>query len=327
MDKVHRFRVFVSYSHEDRQLARKVVDALREKNVLPIWDDDIRPGAPFSDAIKGLISHAHLFMPIITPNAQQRPWVHQETGYAMAINIPVLPVAVNSLPSEMTAQLQAITVKDDFSDVAERLAEVDIERVVFPPPSRPTSIVEVADWPETRTELIAQYANQVMELGDHGYVRQRGALSSFCIPDKGVDDPVWALREGKYARSHYYHTLQREERRTLELHARERGCSLIINPEAIYYGRNKVGSEALRVRLATLLEFRRKVASRHLTQRIRGKYANSRRLVRSRVHGAAPRRRLSADAVYLARADCIAPSAQVRSGIRRTVQGGRPWSE
>lgn len=257
---MHRFRVFVSYSHEDRQHAERVVDVLRNKMELePIWDSDIRPGSPFSDAIKGLISHAHIFMPIITKNSQERPWVHQETGYAMAVNIPVLPIAVNTLPTEMTAQLQAITVKEDFSDLTERLLETNIEQVVFPPPARPASIVEVADWPETRTELIAQYANRVVELGAYGRVRQRGAMSSFCLPDKDVNDPVWAERDGNSLRSHYYHLLQREERRALELHARACGCWLIIDPSRPF-DLNKLGPCAGKKRLETLLEFLRSMA-------------------------------------------------------------------
>lgn len=253
---MHPFRVFVSYSHEDRGLAEQAVKVLRQIGLEPIWDKDIRPGAPFSDAIRGLISHAHIFMPIITKNSQERPWVHQETGYAMAINIPVLPIAVSTLPQEMTAQLQAVTVMEDFSDLFERLQEVNIEQVVIPPPARPGSIVEVADWPETRTELIAQYANRVVELGAYGYLRHRGALSSFCLPDKDMNDEVWERREGNRLRSHYYHLLQREERRALELHARARGCSLIIDP-SIHFDITKLGPLAIKTRLETLLEFLR----------------------------------------------------------------------
>jgi hypothetical protein len=60
---------------------------------------------------------------------------------------------------------------------------------------------------------------------------QRGAFSSFCIPDAELDDPVWRQREGSHRRSDYYHSLQREERRALESHVRQAGCRLIIDPE------------------------------------------------------------------------------------------------
>ncbi len=37
----HPFRVFVSYSHGDRNKARRVVDALGELGLRPLWDEDI----------------------------------------------------------------------------------------------------------------------------------------------------------------------------------------------------------------------------------------------------------------------------------------------
>jgi hypothetical protein len=210
---MHRFRVFLSYLHEDRELARQVVNVLEAMGLEPVWDRDIHPGSPFTDAIKGLIAHAHVFMPLVTENSQKPPWVHQETGYAMALDIPVLPLAVGNLPGEMIAQLQAIRVEPDLSDLEQRLREVNVEEVVFPPPQRSRAIVQVADWPETRAELMARSADRVAQLGQYCYLRQRGALSSFSIPDRHIDDPVWDAREGDRKRSPYYRSLLRQERR------------------------------------------------------------------------------------------------------------------
>jgi hypothetical protein len=249
------FRVFVSYAHEDRDKAEKVVTILEDMGLQPVWDKDLRPGMAFAESIKGLITHVHVFMPLITENTKQRPWVHQETGYASALNIPVLPIALGSLPAEIIAQLQAISVEPDLSDLAERLQEANIEQVVFPPPLSPRSIVEVVDWPETRTELMGQYANRVIEFNAHGKVRQRGGLSSFSIPDKDVDHPIWKWRDGNSPRSRYYHNLQREERVALESHARFDGCGcdLIIDLTLDFtqLGRSDVTS----CRLKPLLEF------------------------------------------------------------------------
>lgn len=249
---MHHFRIFVSYASEDRQLAGILVSALRDLKLEPVWDKDIRPGTPFTDAIKGLISHVHVFMPVITDNSQKRPWVNQETGYAMALNIPVLPVAVNTLPAEMISQLQAISVNADGTDLAEKLSEINFEQLVSPPPPKPQSTVEIADWPETRTELMARYANLIIELGSYGQLRQRGALSSFCIPNKDIDHQAWKDREGPYPRSRYFLSLLREERRALEKHVRERGCLLMIDPAMEF---SKVGVTARRARLESLQEF------------------------------------------------------------------------
>lgn len=254
----HPFRVFISYSHEDRKLAVQLNDALRGLKLEPVWDKDIRPGTPFSDAIKGLIANAHLFMPLISENSQQRPWVHQETGYAMAINIPVLPVAFGNLPGEMISQLQAISVRlksaDEFdeTDLIEQLNRINIEHLVLSRPVRATAIVEVADYPEERTEMMAACANRVMDLGSNGHLRQRGALSSFSIPNRVLSDPIWKLREDS---SQFYRNLLRNERIALEEHARKSGCSLMLDPEEAMAKMSRDNPTRMRARLTTLLEF------------------------------------------------------------------------
>lgn len=252
IQKGHPFRVFVSYSHEDQRSADTVVATLQGMGLEPLWDKNIRPGMPFTDEIKGLITHAHLFVPLITKHSRERPWVHQETGYAMALNIPVLPLAVGRFPGEMIAQLQAVKVRADLRDLAAQLRAVNIERIVSPLSSRLPKISEVADVPERRTELLAQCARRVEELGFYGQLRQRGALSSFCIPDCDVNSRVWNQREGTTRRTPYYRQLQREERQALERHARNQGCSLIIDPTM---NLDKRGRGITHTRLSTLLEF------------------------------------------------------------------------
>lgn len=247
-----RFRVFLSYSHSDRGLADGVAEALRQVNLEPIYDRHIRPGTAFTDSIKGLIAHAHIFMPLITEHARERPWVHQETGYAMALNIPVLPLAIGQLPGEMISQLQAVQVKPDLSDLPERLREINWEHIVMPPPSRSLAMVEVADWPEKRVEFMALYASRVLELGHHERVRQRGGLSSFSIPDADIEDPIWKARDGRFPRSDYYHHWLRQERQMLERHAREAGCDLLIDPTVETSG---LADESRRVRLECVLAF------------------------------------------------------------------------
>jgi len=250
---MYPLRVFISYSHDDRKLARQVAEILESMGLIPVYDvKDIGASSAFTDSIKSLIAHAHVFMPLITKHSQKRPWVHQETGYAIAMNIPVLPVAIEKLPGQMIAQLQAISVKRNLKVLKNRLEEAGMERIVITYKSAPHTLVEVADWPEKRAEMMAQFANAVAGPAKYGMLRQRGALSSFCLPDKDTDDPIWDLREGYQLRSHYYRNLLREERRALELHAREYGCYLIIDPAIDFSSRGPFVTQA---RLSTLLDF------------------------------------------------------------------------
>lgn len=252
---MNQFRVFVSYSRKDKLLAKQLVSILKDHmGFTALWDKDFLPGTRFDAAIKNRISCAHLFMPLLTKNSQERPWVHQETGYALALGIPVLPVAVNTVPSEMIASLHAITVKPDLSNLGKKLQEVNFEQVVLSPLSEPHSMIEIADWPDERTKMMAQYANRVVkDFSEYGCVRQRGAFSSFSIPDKGERNPIWKLFDGNTPRPGHHHELQQQERRALEQHARARGVYLIIDPtlnlEVVR------GPLAVKTRLQILFEF------------------------------------------------------------------------
>jgi hypothetical protein len=246
------FRIFLSYSHDDMEMVKQASDSLTRLGYTAVWDKHIRPGMRFTDTIKDLIHHAHIFMPLITESSSKRPWVHQETGYAMALNIPILPVAVDSVPGEMAAQLLAMVVKSDFSDFAEKIAEINLEQVVFAQQGQAFSNIEISDWAERRTDMLAGYARRVIEMGAYGKIRQRAALSTFSIPDKDTDNPIWARRDGNFPRSPYYHELQRAERRQFEIHARLAGCDLMVDPT---FGLERNGPEATQTRLRILLQF------------------------------------------------------------------------
>src|SRR5688572_5639910 len=110
----NRFRVFVSYSHSDSRLLDKVRKHLeKELNCDVRCSETLRPGSGFSQQIKEEISHAHLFVPIVTEISSTGGWVHQEIGFAMAMNVPILPLAIGQLPQGMAEGLQAICFVDD----------------------------------------------------------------------------------------------------------------------------------------------------------------------------------------------------------------------
>ncbi len=226
------FRVFISYTHEDKTLIQQVDAILRENGLVPVWDQDIRPGKYFTDEIKRQIATAHVFMPLITAHSRTRPWVHQEIGFANGIDIPVLAIALDTLPEGMIAGIQALDLHGDLSALSHRLKEARIDGLVLPVDhqselQRLAVSSEVADFPEQRTELLLRHARGIP---GPARVRQRAMFSSFSLPSGGPDDPQWApMRHGAYG-SDYFRDLLSQERRVLEGHAREGGCSLILHP-------------------------------------------------------------------------------------------------
>src|SRR4051812_17302682 len=105
---MYPFRIFISYSHEDKKAVEGIDIVLRREGLTPVWDKEVKPGTSFTDSIKRQISTAHLFMPLLTRGSQDRPWVHQEIGFAIGIDVPVLPIALDQLPGEMVAAIQAL---------------------------------------------------------------------------------------------------------------------------------------------------------------------------------------------------------------------------
>jgi hypothetical protein len=247
----HPFRVFVSYTRSDRPLAERLVEVLELLNLVPLWDRDFRPGTSFTEAIKEKIASAHLFMPLITQASTQRPWVHQETGYAMGLGIPILPVAVNTLPDEMIAELQALAVKPTLEDLERQLRALDLEQIVLPP-DFPLSTSEVVDRPEERTALLVRYGKRLLDEGEHGQVRQRGIFSSFSLPAADPREAIWDRVDGPHTRTPYHRQLLREERHVLERHARVAGCALLIDP---FIDFTPVGPAAHRAQLEVLIAF------------------------------------------------------------------------
>ena len=88
-----------------------------------LWDRSFALGSGFHEQIKTQIAYAHVFIPIITPSSSARGWVHQEIGYAIAMNVPVLPVALKELPDAMIGPLHAVMLRnqDDINRLGEHL--------------------------------------------------------------------------------------------------------------------------------------------------------------------------------------------------------------
>ena len=245
-------RVFISYSHSDLPLVERIVGAVERAGLEPIWDEKFMGGPAFLDQVKLFIAHAHVFVPLLTEVSLNRGWVHQEIGYALAMGVPVLPVADGALPGEMIQGLNAIRVKPD--EVEKQLTKEIFERLIGHHQDTSLAHYHCAESLEERTTLIIRYANSVLNLfsGQTGCVRQKAALSSFHLPKEVVSHDVWKKRTGQVARSMYACKLLRRERVALEKHVKGSGCKLIIDPTLNFAS---FGCDAKKVRLKTLLDF------------------------------------------------------------------------
>lgn len=247
------YRIFVSYSHENKAEADIVRNYLESKDMGQklMSDHNLTPGMPFTDEIKRYIAYSHLFIPIVTEKSSTRPWVHQEIGYAMGLGIPVLPLAIGQLPEGMTHSIHAVTVKNDLSDLKDRLTPEVLEQIVDRADEVSTATSQCAQSLIDRTRMIVQYARDVRYFGEAGHVRIRAAFSSFTMPREHASHPIWDLRDGDRHRCKEERSQLRREREILETHARSAGCSLILEPKAV----KGHSPESTAVRLEILVDF------------------------------------------------------------------------
>lgn len=248
---MEKYRVFISYSHTNLDDVLQLAEILRQIGLMPLYDANIQPGTSFDDSIRKYIAHSHVFMPFITRESSEKGWVHQEIGYAMALNIPVLPVSREELPEAMIDRLHAITLDENLSNAREKL-DYAVFRNLVEGCTPEMSTYWCTEQPPERAVMMARMADDVRSMGYTGMLRQKGGISSFQIPDRPISHRIWTQRYHTVLKNDYHCKCQLGERKALEAHARANGCRLIINPTIITRLYSPI---AQRARLSTLLDF------------------------------------------------------------------------
>jgi hypothetical protein len=250
-------RVYISYSHSDRNIVDRLSDALEQAGVRPMWDRDLEPGTGFSEQIQSFITNAHVFLPLITPNSDNRPWLHQEIGYAVALGKPVIPVTTSTAPEGLISGVQSVQLQADLADASEKLTYERFERLVEGARSRP-ALFECTEDNFRRALLLASYADTVWKIGKYGQVCQTASLTTFHLPERGEADPIWrSYFPATPDNNILFHALHCE-RVSLQRHAQARGCQLILDPvhrlDAVYH---RHGPASVNTRVKGLIRFLR----------------------------------------------------------------------
>ena len=162
----NKIRVFISYSHQNEAIANNIYAVLKEI-VEIIWDKDLIAGSGFHDQIKDAIASAHIFMPIITKESSTRGWVHQEIGYAMALNIPVLPVTTENLePGGMMQMIHAVKIDENAENLGIFFSLNTFQALLKNANTIPMYLC--AHLPEERTRLITEFADKISSINKNG---------------------------------------------------------------------------------------------------------------------------------------------------------------
>lgn len=279
-------RVFISYSHEDKDKAEKLEKHLFSEGLFPIRDSGIQVGEAFSDEIKEMIERSHVFMPLVTPKSITSPWVQQEIGYAEALHVPVFPINVNNEPAAMNEQIHRVEISTDSWECTDKLEEEFNERLKYEVvhdlvkracKRKKHGRYDCATYWIERQELLARLIETASKEGcilkekaqenvksmgksfDERVwrLRQRSRFSSFSIPDANPNSNAWKLRNQGRFRSYEERELLRRERKAIEAYMECFGFDLIVDIGPEEHGSSVRGHAAVEtlMRLRLLVSF------------------------------------------------------------------------
>lgn len=104
--------IFISYSHKDKDYARKLADALEQQG-FPVWiDDRIDYGSKWPRAIQENLDKCGAFIVVMTPRSYESDWVQNELSRAQEKGKPIFPLLLegdNWLPVQ---SVQYVDVHD-----------------------------------------------------------------------------------------------------------------------------------------------------------------------------------------------------------------------
>jgi hypothetical protein len=266
-----RYRIFISYSSNDKDQKDILSKILKKNNLCPISNSEFTLGHGFLDQIKKFIAHAYVFMPVISKSSNESGWVHEEIGLAIAHNIPVLPIVIeeDSLPTDMIQELQAIRsnlktdndpeLKKEINKLTTKLTWQIIDNLIKRSESEPRRpIYECAYFHLERTMMLVEYASNIGNIFSEQpkLFRQSGGLSSFHIPNSSPDGEEFKLRYlGGNERVDTLNQNLREERIIFEEFARDWGFRIIIDLDLKFEESKENALIIRKSRLNTLLKF------------------------------------------------------------------------
>ena len=208
--------VFISYAHEDKDIAQALADALRARGCR-VWIDveNMRIGDDLADRIAKAIDSVNFLLAIISEESVKSPWCKRELGIAFDAamktdRVKVLPVRLGSValppilkglysPRVDPGNVEAMADKI-MADMEGHRGDHDdgppVPKRPDPPPSDPTDTLSSA--PVTPPEVDADEPIRIIGIDEEGVTRPRndGTAGSglYMVPLRlnRKPSPMWA---------------------------------------------------------------------------------------------------------------------------------------
>ncbi|MBZ0279423.1 MAG: toll/interleukin-1 receptor domain-containing protein, partial [Anaerolineae bacterium] len=114
-------RIFISYSHKDRTVAKRLVDSLRSAyGYNEVWfDENLSAGQVWRDELLTQIVQSDIFLFLISPDSIQSDYCKKELAHAQGARKPIIPLMVRSTPiNALPHELEQSQILDVVSGIS-----------------------------------------------------------------------------------------------------------------------------------------------------------------------------------------------------------------
>jgi hypothetical protein len=161
------YDVFISHSGKDHTAVYEVASFLKKNGIKCFTDDDnLPPGAIFSEVIATAIKESSVFLLIFSSNSDLSPDVRREVGLAININKPIIPFRLEKVePDKLGFLLSGISWMDGFPPPLQKHLPKLLETIrpyladntptgkIRPGVWYPISLDKVDDWVRARINI------------------------------------------------------------------------------------------------------------------------------------------------------------------------------
>lgn len=106
-------RVFISHSHMDRAQASELKTQLNLLGVQAfVAHEDIEPTRQWLEEMRMALDSMHILAALVTKDFKSSSWTDQEVGYAVARDVPVIPIKLGLTPYGFMGDVQALRGRD-----------------------------------------------------------------------------------------------------------------------------------------------------------------------------------------------------------------------
>ena len=127
---INKPKIFLSYSHNDRDKARQIANELRKAN-LDIWFDEyeIKVGESLIEKIRQAMGKSNYVVMIISKDSVKSKWLNKELDIAIKANKKILPILIDNvnLPEQVSSIKYADFNKDYNKGLTDLLESLNID--------------------------------------------------------------------------------------------------------------------------------------------------------------------------------------------------------